>query len=272
MQEKTPSLWHIFGVVVVVALSIQGTFGAIVILTLGLRDAGVFGDVFGVVNTLFSGLALAGVVVAIWLQKNELESQRQELKLTREEMVNQRQEMKEQTRLSRLQSFETSFYAMLRSHRESVGYYRYTRGGRELLGMDVFQRASEEICRTIDEARTRDQRMTKQDLLVLAYTTHCASPTVDLGPYCRGLTELFEFVVQEAPDLPKRYANLIRAQLSTAELCILFAYGQTEEGQSRARAVFQRFGCFAYWTPPAEMDGFQPLYDVGAFARHGQAA
>jgi hypothetical protein len=41
---------------------------------------------FGAVNTLFSGLALAGVVYAILLQRRELALQREELSMTREEV------------------------------------------------------------------------------------------------------------------------------------------------------------------------------------------
>ena len=35
-------------------------------------DRGTFGDMFGVVNTLFSGLAFPGVIYAIFLQANQL--------------------------------------------------------------------------------------------------------------------------------------------------------------------------------------------------------
>jgi hypothetical protein len=41
---------------------------------------------FGAVNALFSGLALAGVVCAILLQREELKLQRAELELTRQEL------------------------------------------------------------------------------------------------------------------------------------------------------------------------------------------
>ena len=47
---------------------------------------GTFGDMFGAVNALFSGMALAGVVYAILLQREELRLQRQELELTRTEL------------------------------------------------------------------------------------------------------------------------------------------------------------------------------------------
>lgn len=39
-------------------------------------NPGVWGDTFGAINSLFSGLALAGVVYAILLQRQELENQR----------------------------------------------------------------------------------------------------------------------------------------------------------------------------------------------------
>lgn len=45
-----------------------------------------FGDMFGGIGALFSGLALAGVVVAVLMQRDELELQREELVATREEL------------------------------------------------------------------------------------------------------------------------------------------------------------------------------------------
>ncbi len=46
-------------------------------------DRGTFGDMFGAVNALFSGLALAGVIYTIFLQSKELSLQRLELQQTR---------------------------------------------------------------------------------------------------------------------------------------------------------------------------------------------
>ncbi len=48
--------------------------------------SGSFGDTFGAINSLFSGLALAGIIYTIYLQKTELSLQREELKYTREEL------------------------------------------------------------------------------------------------------------------------------------------------------------------------------------------
>ena len=76
------------GVLVVVV----GIFwvGYLWVILLTLDDwsvRGAFGDAFGGINSIFSVLALGGVIIAIILQGRELELQREELRLTREELT-----------------------------------------------------------------------------------------------------------------------------------------------------------------------------------------
>ena len=54
---------------------------------------GQLGDLFGGVNAIFSGLALAGVVTAVILQSRELELQRKEMEKSREQLILTRDEM-----------------------------------------------------------------------------------------------------------------------------------------------------------------------------------
>jgi len=49
-------------------------------------DIASFGDMFGGINAIFSGLAFLGVIYTIILQGKELQLQREELRLTREEL------------------------------------------------------------------------------------------------------------------------------------------------------------------------------------------
>ncbi len=58
-----------------------------------IDKAGVFGDSFGILTSLFSGLAFAALIVTILLQKKELSYQREELKLQREEIARNRKEL-----------------------------------------------------------------------------------------------------------------------------------------------------------------------------------
>ncbi len=51
-----------------------------------MSDRGLFGDMFGGINAIFSGLAFLGVIYTILLQSKELKLQREELELTRKEL------------------------------------------------------------------------------------------------------------------------------------------------------------------------------------------
>lgn len=83
-------------------------------------SAGTFGDMFGSLNTLFSGLAFVGVIVAILLQRKELELQRQELEDTREELKGQKDQLIEQNKTLRKQSFENTFFQFLKLYNDIV--------------------------------------------------------------------------------------------------------------------------------------------------------
>lgn len=73
----------VIGAVIIWIASASG-----IILFFGVPStAGEFGDLFGAINALFSGLALACVIYTIFLQHKELKLQREELKLTRQELT-----------------------------------------------------------------------------------------------------------------------------------------------------------------------------------------
>jgi len=85
-EERSPSTGLLIGLVVAV-LVVHLAYGIIVYRSVdSWNDRGTFGDMFGGVNSLFSGLAFAGVIYAIFLQQYELRLQRKELRLQREAM------------------------------------------------------------------------------------------------------------------------------------------------------------------------------------------
>lgn len=73
-----------------------GTWAAAVFFLSGWTERGQFGDLFGSVNALFSGLAFAGLLITVRLQQEQLSTQQQELKLQREEMASSRKELARQ--------------------------------------------------------------------------------------------------------------------------------------------------------------------------------
>ncbi|MHA7963539.1 hypothetical protein ACX93W_05280 [Paenibacillus sp. CAU 1782] len=55
-------------------------------------DRGTLGDMFGSINALFAGLAFAGIIYTIAIQRKELELQRKAIELQTEEMKGQKEE------------------------------------------------------------------------------------------------------------------------------------------------------------------------------------
>lgn len=80
-----------------------GSFAVISKLLDSWETRGQFGDLFGAVNALFSGLAFAGLIYTVLLQRHELALQREELKLQREEMAKSRGELARQADIQRAQ-------------------------------------------------------------------------------------------------------------------------------------------------------------------------
>ncbi|WP_080779562.1 putative phage abortive infection protein [Chryseobacterium phocaeense] len=85
------------------------------LLVLGfiVENGNLIGDSFGAVNALFSGFALAGIILTILMQREELKMQRNELKLTREEMQLTREEFITQNSTLSKQQFENTYFQMI---------------------------------------------------------------------------------------------------------------------------------------------------------------
>lgn len=74
---------------------------------------GQFGDLFGAVNALFSGLAFVGLIITIRQQHKDLEYQRQAIEQTNREMQNQTEEFNQQNETMKIERFENTFFKML---------------------------------------------------------------------------------------------------------------------------------------------------------------
>lgn len=92
-MSKPKWLWLAFGFVSIIWL-FNGLVYPWIVPSLG--DRALNGDAFGAANALFSGLAFAGLIYTILMQREELALQRNELRLQREEMAESRGELKNQ--------------------------------------------------------------------------------------------------------------------------------------------------------------------------------
>ncbi|MBE7439137.1 MAG: hypothetical protein HS115_11820 [Spirochaetales bacterium] len=76
------------------------------------EQRGTFGDMFGAINALFSGLAFAVLIFTVSLQRRELELQRYELESTRKELSRSAKAAEIDLRLTALSS-QISAYSVI---------------------------------------------------------------------------------------------------------------------------------------------------------------
>ena len=182
-----------------------------------VEPGGKFWDSFGAINALFAGLAFAVVIYAILLQKKELELQREELQATRNEI-------KEQKETLQKQNFESSFFQLLRFHNEIVNSVKGQTSqysGRKyfahlLLVLRKQYREKIEEC---------EPGSCKKDILKATCEKCFTIFDPNVGYYFRHLYNFIKFLDQSDPSIIKEkkfYTDLIRAQLSSDELGLLF--------------------------------------------------
>lgn len=109
----------------------------------GWSERGQFGDMFGALNALFSGLALGGVIYALYLQMQELALQREEMAQSRDELRRTADAQSQQVQLLSRQvaAMEESMRVEGdRRRRQAEPQFRYlgapTTGGRRELGLE----------------------------------------------------------------------------------------------------------------------------------------
>lgn len=78
-----------------------------------ISQAGVFGDSFGVLTSLFSGLAFSGMIITILLQREELSLQREELKENRKEFAKGAEAQERNAQLSALSALLAEYKSQI---------------------------------------------------------------------------------------------------------------------------------------------------------------
>jgi len=239
----------------------------IIVFGIGYRLTWIFdepneaGDTAGLINGLFSALAFAGVIYAIFLQKHELELQRQELAETREELKGQKEEFKTQNDTLKRQRFENTFFNMLQLQQQitdgitytyhisiindaasldnSLPYYKTL--STTVKGREVFGVMFEDI-KGYDDTIS-GMRTTLKSEGLKGYEENY-SPT-HFDHYFRHLYRIFKFVAEshliDKEEDRYEYASMARAQLSRYELIWLYYNGLSCYGRNKFKSLIERF-------------------------------
>lgn len=220
-------------------------------------NQGTFGDMFGAVNALFSGLAFAGLIVTLLYQKEELKLQREELAQTREELKGQREEFEEQNKTMKRQRFENTFFNMLSLQQEIVANLSYddvmrTMNPHDPLNYDVKhtlyngRALFREIYLNLKVSipGNHSYRGIRGAIQANSYNVYSAiSDTTRFDHYFRHLYRIYKYV--DSTDLIEDderydYACIVRSQLSDYELVMLFYSGITA-GRDKFKPLIEKY-------------------------------
>lgn len=213
-------------------------------------EIAAFADRFGVTNAVFSGLAFGGVIIAILMQRQELELQRKELVQTRKVMVKQTKELASQAATSNFQAFEATFFHMVSLHHELVNGLQYNSDGLQTAGrrgiLFLARKLSVELKggKPKPESPELDLESRRQriaDAYVKFYEGEAASA---IGHYFRNLYVLIRFIAESPVEEKQSYVRIVRAQLSTDELFLIFYNCVGGEGRERFLPLADEYHLF----------------------------
>lgn len=227
-----------------------------------LATCGTFGDQFGAVNALFSGLTFAGLIYTIILQKQELSLQREELKLTREEMHNQTEIFDTQNKMIQVQRFENTFFQMMELQQQIVNGLEITINNFKSFqhvkapelspepeiytykGRDVFERAWTNM--------GNGKKCLSEQIIDLGIDAYCTSETRTIfDHYFRHLYTILNFIDKtrvfdtkcKADSFMQKYqyAKILRSTLSRYELVLLYYIGISRMGKGRFKILIEKY-------------------------------
>ena len=222
------SIWSDFRgfaiIAVLVILFWLGNYFVMIRLFEHPDHAGPAGDLFGAATSLFSGLAFAGLISTLLMQRRELELQREQLRIQNDELKDTREEFE-------IQRFENRFFGMIKlvnDHVESMAVYgpRVTVSGRNALKQWIAQ-----IDGYVQKATPHAAVEVEKHIYIFKnqYNKHEA----ELGTYFRLLYNLFRQLESQqciTDNEKKTYAAITRAQLSSGETLFLMLNGISDLG------------------------------------------
>lgn len=194
------------------------------------NDRGTFGDMFGAINSLFSGLALAGVIYTILLQRIELKQNTTELRGQKEQFIIQNETLFQQ-------KFENTFFQMLNLHHEIVQGSKLTDG---VEGRKFFNRIQKDVSLRFQERLSQTPNYTVDVLSKYYFEIYINYQNV-LGHYFRNMYHIVKLVDRSSVSDKKYYTDILRAQLSSSEIYLLFYNCLSENGNQKFKPLIEKY-------------------------------
>ena len=194
----------------------------------GVAQRGQFGDMFGVVNALFTGLAFAFVAITLF----------------------------EQQRQSARRDFEAVFFELLKMHSENVRQtFATDSAGQKIEGILAFSVLWKDLSEIDGMAGVVGRMGVCGNPVTSGYLGDCyvrfyesANREQVLGNYFRTLYHLMKYILDQdalSKEQKYKYAKIVRARMSRDELALLFFNGLSEYGEDSVEYI-EAFSMFKH--------------------------
>jgi hypothetical protein len=210
----------------------------------GPESSGPAGDKFGGITALFSGLAFAGLVFTLFVQKKELQYQREELshlvtetRETKHHLRDQATHLKSQSEFIERQIFENSFFQLMASFNGNLqSMTQMNHPSDQILnGKDALELINRNIARSVRSSNGMEVGFDT------AYTQAYEYYKNNLGPYFRQMYNILKFIGNSGVTDKKFYSDILRAQLSSAELSLLAYNCASSHGNPEMHPLVMEF-------------------------------
>ena len=216
--------------------------GKLTLNELGDYLSGSVASAWSLAGLFFIYVAFIGQKQQLINQQIEILYSQAEIKATRFELEGQKEQLIEQNGTLRQQRFENTFFQLLTSHNSIVESIDLRRWSAQTLsysvssqGRDCFQvfydRFTKQCSNDFSFQNTLDN-----------YLDFYHTQQADLGHYFRNMYHILKLIKEtDYIKNKKRYSNLLRAQLSSYELAILFYNGLGKFGKDKFKPMIEEF-------------------------------
>jgi len=224
------------------------------------KDWGQFGDMFGAVSALFSGLAFAGIIITIYLQSRELKLQRLELEQTREELRGQKEQLRKQNETMELQKFENTFFQLLKYHNEILQLFVYNdhKGSKGFLALS-------DVLNAYLGVLQGDNIKIDINIMIIQCNSFVKDYRDIIGGYTNNIIKILEYIDNATLTDTRFYSDLVRSHLTQPELIILFFIGLSDSSKPLYDFIL-KFNLFKYLDRHREiLEKFTAFYPDEAY-------
>lgn len=209
-----------------------------------IAERGQFGDSFGVLNSLFTGLGFGGLVVTLVLQQKQIRQQEDEIRLQRQSEL--------------IQHYEETLHRLLSMYAATLSEVSTTKG--DLQARSVLRGSTDRVFEAIKrekahivplkmQERYAAKQLTKEDELFLDYlyfrNFKILSVEIDRqGRLVQTLSVLLHHLIYRAPEHLdiQPYCEMVCAQITYVEVSYFFLIALTFGSESELRDLLLKSG------------------------------